>query len=144
MRGSTRMRAHRAASWFSIPTLLGAIACTGQIGEPHGRGGFGDPSGPSGPGTTGGAGTTVGTGGTATTGGTGGNPDPGMPDACKAGASFASARVSLISDEQYVNVVRDVFGVAFEGDVTSPKSTSGEYGFNAQEIATVGATTAQT
>ncbi|HKQ68189.1 MAG TPA: DUF1592 domain-containing protein [Polyangiaceae bacterium] len=49
--------------------------------------------------------------------------------------------MSLISDEQYVNVARDVFGVTFEGDVTTQKSTSGEYGFS--EIAEVSKTSTQ-
>jgi hypothetical protein len=115
--------------------ILGA-ACTGQIGEPHGNGPSG-PGGTTGPGGTGGPAGTGGPGGTTGTGG------PGPGEMCKPGASFASARISLISDEQYVNVVRDVFGVAFEGDVTAPKSASGEYGFNAQEIATVSSSTAQ-
>jgi hypothetical protein len=126
----------KAICLAALALILGA-ACTGQIGERHGIPGASDPNGPIGSGGTGGSGNP------GSSSGTGGSGNPGTGDACNPNASFASARVSLISDEQYVNVVRDVFGVAFEGDVTSPKSTSGEYGFNAQEIATVGSTTAQ-
>ncbi len=64
-------------------------------------------------------------------------------DMCKASASLAPARIALITDEQYVNVVRDVFGVAFVGDVTAPKSASGEYAFNAAEITMVAPGSAQ-
>jgi Protein of unknown function (DUF1592)/Protein of unknown function (DUF1588)/Protein of unknown function (DUF1595)/Protein of unknown function (DUF1587) len=138
------MMSHRATSCFSIPALLVVAACTGQIGERHGVAGAGNPNDTSGTGSSGTGSSGTGSSGTGNPGNpTGGPGDPGMPDACKPNASFASARVSLISDEQYVNVVRDVFGIAFEGDVTAPKSTSGEYGFNAQEVATVGSTTAQ-
>jgi hypothetical protein len=35
-------------------------------------------------------------------------------------ASLASARILLIADEQYANVVRDVWR-AFKGDVSSPQ-----------------------
>ncbi len=116
---SARMNENWAASCISILTLLAAIACTGQIGaDPSQTDGPTDPNPSGGPTNSGG-------------------------DLCKPGASFASARISLITDEQYVNVVRDVFGIAFEGDVTTPKSTSGEYSFNAQEIATVGTGAAQ-
>jgi hypothetical protein len=60
-----------------------------------------------------------------------------------AGASFASARVTLLSDRQYRNVVRDVFGVTFPAavDVTMPASASGSYSFN--ESAQVETTTVQ-
>jgi hypothetical protein len=129
------MNCQRAARLFSIAALLGAVACTGQIGDsPSGPGTGGPPSGTTG--TTGGPGTT--TGGAGTT--TGGQPPS---DTCKAGASFAPARIALITDEQYVNVVRDVFGVAFVGDVTTAKSASGEYAFNAADIAMVAPGTAQ-
>src|SRR5262249_3036618 len=46
-------------------------------------------------------------------------------------------------DEQYVNVVRDVFGVDFTGDVTVRKTNSGVYSFNAAELAQVNTDTAQ-
>ena len=62
---------------------------------------------------------------------------------CVPGASFASARLSLISDDQYRNVVRDVFGVTLPPTVTitSLPSTSGNYPYN--ENAQVGTTTVQ-
>jgi Protein of unknown function (DUF1592)/Protein of unknown function (DUF1588)/Protein of unknown function (DUF1595) len=63
--------------------------------------------------------------------------------ACKQGASFAPARLTLISDDQYRNIVLDVFGVTFPSGVviTSPPSTSGAYPYN--EGAEVESTTVQ-
>jgi hypothetical protein len=62
---------------------------------------------------------------------------------CVQGASFARARVTLLSDRQYRNVVRDVFGVTFPAavDVTAAASASGSYSFN--ESAQVETTTVQ-
>jgi len=45
-------------------------------------------------------------------------------------AAFASARLWLITDEQYVNVVRDVLGIALTGAdalITGPADTTGEF-----------------
>ncbi|HVZ73407.1 MAG TPA: DUF1592 domain-containing protein [Polyangia bacterium] len=83
-----------------------------------------------------------GTGGSATNTGTGGAAA--MSDGrCVPGASLAPARLSVISDRQYRNVVRDVFGVTFPAnvDVTAPPSASGAYSFN--ESAQIDATTVQ-
>ena len=64
-------------------------------------------------------------------------------DACVKGASFAPARLLLISDDQYRNIVRDVFGVTFPVavNVTTQPSTSGSYPYN--ESAQVQTTTVQ-
>ncbi|HEX4403782.1 MAG TPA: DUF1592 domain-containing protein, partial [Polyangia bacterium] len=98
--------------------LLGFAACTGRIDR------AGAQSGASGAGI-GGA-----TGGGASGGvtGTGGAATP----VCAQGASFAQARLTLLSDQQYRNVVHDAFGVTFPAavDVTSPPSGSGAYSFN--------------
>jgi hypothetical protein len=132
------MNCERAAYLFSIWIALGAAACTGQIGDsPSVPGGGGSSANPTGGNPTGGTGMTT-TGGTPTTTG-----DPGHPTACQMGASLASARIALITDEQYVNVVRDVFGVTFDGDVTTAKSASGEYAWNAADITMVAPGTAQ-
>lgn len=53
-----------------------------------------------------------------------------MAPTCRPSASFAPARLTLISDAQYVNIVRDVFGVTLTGDVTTVASTSGKYPLN--------------
>jgi Protein of unknown function (DUF1592)/Protein of unknown function (DUF1588)/Protein of unknown function (DUF1595) len=102
------MKTKFRGSLFVAVAGLGLAACTGQIGElPKDTG-----TNPGGPGTTG--------GGPGTTGGGG--------LMCNANTSFASARIGLLTDDQYVNAVRDVFGVTFDGDVTTVKSPSGEYG----------------
>jgi hypothetical protein len=51
---------------------------------------------------------------------------------CVQGASLAPARLVLVSDVQYRNIVKDVFGVDYPAnvDVTAPPSTSGLYPFN--------------
>ncbi|HVY25687.1 MAG TPA: DUF1592 domain-containing protein [Polyangiaceae bacterium] len=60
---------------------------------------------------------------------------------CVQGASLAPARLFLVSDVQYRNIVNDVFGVDYPAnvDVTAPASTSGIYPYN--EGAQVQATT---
>jgi hypothetical protein len=62
---------------------------------------------------------------------------------CTPGGSLAPARLMLITDNQYRNIMRDAFGVTFPTDmnVTSPPGTSGNYTFN--ESAQVQATTLQ-
>jgi hypothetical protein len=47
------------------------------------------------------------------TGGTGGGPGPDPNSTCRPDGSLASARISLLSEEEYRNVVRDAFGVEF-------------------------------
>jgi hypothetical protein len=99
------MKTQFRLSLLPVIVALGLAACTGEIGDGKKTGG--NPNGP----------------------GTGGPGDPGGGGlACRANASLASARISLLTDDQYVNVVRDVFGVAFDGDVTTVQSSSGEYG----------------
>jgi Protein of unknown function (DUF1592)/Protein of unknown function (DUF1588)/Protein of unknown function (DUF1595)/Protein of unknown function (DUF1587) len=63
--------------------------------------------------------------------------------ACVAGASFAHARISQISDDQYRNIVQDVLGVTFPAavTVTTLPSTSGSYPYNENTL--MGATTMQ-
>src|SRR5580658_7867024 len=94
--------------------------------------------------------------GSGTTAPAGATSSSGMPDAagsssgppsaessCAPGASFAPARLSLITDDQYRNVVHDVFGVAFPANlvITTPASTSGLFSYN--ENAQIEATTVQ-
>jgi hypothetical protein len=49
---------------------------------------------------------------------------------CNSGASFASKRMILLSDAQYVNVVRDVFDAHLEPDVTSDHPPDGQHRTN--------------
>src|SRR5260370_19874452 len=104
----------------AIMACSGVLGCSsGQIGEPQGRAG----AGPDGAGGGPGSGTGSGTGG-----------GPGQTP-CVEGVSFAPARVALISDEQYRNIVRDVFGATIPatyngGGVVSTPSASGRYPYN--------------
>jgi hypothetical protein len=104
--------------WATL-AALGVAACVGTVGD----------EGPSGgaPGVAGG-------------GADGGRS---ISASCNQGASLAHARLSLISDDQYRNIVRDVFGVLFPPtvDVTAPPSGSGNYPYN--ENAQVETTTVQ-
>jgi hypothetical protein len=136
-----REKAHkfRPFSVIGMSVACAALAActTGQVGgsgqPPPGAGG-----GP--PGSSGGAagGMTVAGGGTTSSGGAGSTPTQ-----CVQGASFASARLSLLSDDQYRNIVQDVFGVTLPVSVTitALPSTSGFYPYN--EGAQVGTTTVQ-
>src|SRR5258708_7322384 len=81
----------------SLGALLTVAACTCAVGS-VGRSGTG---GQSATGTAGAAGMG--------SGGSGGMDAP--RSMCIQGASLAPARLSLISDDQYRNIVRDVFGV---------------------------------
>jgi Protein of unknown function (DUF1592)/Protein of unknown function (DUF1588)/Protein of unknown function (DUF1595)/Protein of unknown function (DUF1587) len=122
-------RFRRALPWFGCAALwLSALgACTAEI------------NGKNLPGASAtGANASNGSSSSAT-------PDPGasVTAECVQGASFAPARLLLISDEQYRNVVHDVFGVTFPStvDITAPPSTSGSYPYN--ENAQVQTTTVQ-
>jgi hypothetical protein len=66
-----------------------------------------------------------------------GASDPQDGVACVDGAPFAPARVWLLSDEQYVNVVRDVFGVTLidaDKEITTGKSVTGEYSNMSEQV----------
>jgi len=114
--------------------VLGVAACVGNIGD--GIGGAAPSSGWS----TGGSSA----GGPVATRGSGGS-DAGVANGqpCTQGASFAPARLSLISDDQYRNIVHDVFGVTFPAttNVTAASSNSGSYAYD--EGAALQATTVQ-
>jgi hypothetical protein len=116
--------------WLAAAAVA-VTGCTGQIGvDPTQTGGG---TGMTGTGGTGGPGATTGGNptGTTTTGGTGGvingkwEPPPCKPE----NHAFASGRIWQITDEQYVNSVRDVLGItlaASDGEI-SGVNTSGEY-----------------
>jgi Protein of unknown function (DUF1592)/Protein of unknown function (DUF1588)/Protein of unknown function (DUF1595)/Protein of unknown function (DUF1587) len=123
----------------------GAVAGTGAGSGTSGMGGNGMVSGNGGAGTaTGGAGAVTGNGGVGT--GSGGTGTGGAAVvACDPKAMLTPARVWQLSDEQYVNVVRDVFKVTLTGDasaVTTAKSVSGDF-TNLSEGTGVGLPTVQ-
>ena len=111
--------------WLAIGAALVAVACSGEIGI--------DPSsGTSGPGP--GAGGSTMTGSPTGSGtGTGGGVDPNgnwQPGPCAMDKhAFASGRIWQITDEQYVNSVRDVLGITLTGSDAqiSGVNTSGVY-----------------
>jgi hypothetical protein len=121
------MKTQFGASCFAIFTALGLAACSGQIGDDLGSGsnGSGDNQGNN----------------TTTGGNTNNQQMPGDTTLdngvkCFAKASVASARISLISDQQFINVVNDVFGVKLTGDISTVASANGEY--NVSETTAVG------
>jgi Protein of unknown function (DUF1592)/Protein of unknown function (DUF1588)/Protein of unknown function (DUF1595) len=111
--------------------MLSVAACVGSSAE--GPAGSASPAG------------SVSPGGGGAIGGTdaGSSASGGSAPTCAQGASFAPARLSLISDDQYRNIVHDVFGVTFPAsvNVTTLPSTSGSYPYN--ENAQVQTTTVQ-
>jgi hypothetical protein len=118
-------RFRRALPWCAAFSLSALGACTAEInGKSPPGASASSANASSGNGSTSGPGTT-------------------LTAQCVQGASFAPARLLLISDDQYRNVVHDVFGVTFPTtvDVTAPPSTSGSYPYN--ENAQVQTTTVQ-
>jgi hypothetical protein len=108
------MKTQFGASCFAILTALGLAACSGQIGDDVAAGG-------TSPGDT----VVTNTMGDQVT------LKPGEKlvndTVCEDGASLAHARISLISDQQFINVVRDTFGVTLTGDISTVASANGEY-----------------
>jgi hypothetical protein len=112
----------------ALAALLGAGGCVGTVGGTSSPGdGTGSAAG-SGPGP-GGAGTGVanpagaaGSGNMTGVAGTGAVAGP-----CTQGASLASARVWRITDQQYVNVVSQVFGVRPPAEITEADTAPAEF-----------------
>ena len=94
---------------FGICWVVGAVAltgaCSGLIDQPPVTGNGGN-----------GGGVIPGSGGT-----------PGMPGVCSEAASLAPARLWRLTDEQYVNVVAQVFGVRIPPEVTEPETHPAEF-----------------
>src|SRR5260370_551564 len=122
------MKTKLGARNLAVLVALGAAACLGNISSGPGSSGVG-----TGTGSGSASGSMGGGSGSASSAGSGGVGGSGAGGAmCAPGASFAPARVSLISDEQYRNVVRDIFGVTIPPSfvVSTQASPSGSYPYN--------------
>ncbi|HEV3189470.1 MAG TPA: hypothetical protein VGY54_03180, partial [Polyangiaceae bacterium] len=110
---------------FAVVAVL--AACTGQVGPGSGTG---QPPGTVGPG---GSGMSPGS----TPGSVAGQPTPTPMAQCNQDRSLAPARLSLLSDDQYRNIIHDVFGVTFPATqvVSVQTNPNGSYPFN--EAATI-------
>jgi len=120
--------------WLSVaatPLLMGA--CTADVNGGH-------------PSTNAAAGQATSTGGAATsTGGSGGTPTvttsggagP-VTQACTQGVAMANARIWRITDTQYINAVRQVFGVTAGPTITEADSGAADY-TNLSELTIVNA-----
>lgn len=99
------------ATWL----LLATASCTASVGS--------DQNPATGPGN---AGANAGAGGPS---GTSGNSSGGAGVSCDAtgSAPLGFARVWRLTDEQYVNAVRDTFGVTMPAEITGVAETTGEY-----------------
>jgi hypothetical protein len=114
------------AALGAVSLLAAAVGgCAGAVGGnstgPGSAGSTGSPSGAAGAGaqTTGGGGATgVGTG-------VGGSGATGAP--CSTTASLAPARIWRITDQQYVNVVAQVFGVKVAPEVTQADTQPADF-----------------
>jgi len=124
LRDAAHARHSRVGRWLATGAAVIVLgACTGQIGsDPAGTG----TGGPGGPGLTG-AGGSTGTG-------TGGGVDPNgnwQPKACDMNEhAFAAGRIWQITDEQYVNTVRDVLGITLTGtdaQISGASNSTGEF-----------------
>ena len=59
--------------------------------------------------------------------GTGGGSSVGQPTACTQGSSLAEARVWRLTDQEYVNVVAEVFGVRMPSEITQAASAAADF-----------------
>jgi hypothetical protein len=102
------LRIAACVGWLSVivAPLLGA--CTAEVNGAHSSNGAG--------GTT-----TTSAGGASTTGGTS------MTASCTQNVALANARIWRITDAQYVNTVRQVFGVTTGPEVTEVDSGAADY-----------------
>ena len=105
------LRIAACVGWLSVlvAPLLGA--CTAEVNGGH----------PSNNGAGGTTTTTTTTGGASATGGSS------MTAACTPNAALANARIWRITDAQYVNAVRQVFGVTTGPDITEVDSGAADY-----------------
>ena len=71
---------------------------------------------------------TAGAGGTQGTGGTGPGTGGDTTTMCRTGGSLAPARISLLTDKEYTNAIRDVFGVEFTPE--NKANETGDYPLN--------------
>ena len=110
MTHASSARTARALIFAAGAVLFG---CTGQVGP-----GAGQPPGAG--------------GGAASAGGQPSSTGPTPMAECSQDRSLAPARVSLLSDDQYRNIIHDVFGVTFpETQVVSVQTNAnGSYPFN--------------
>jgi hypothetical protein len=100
------LRIAASIGWLSVvaaPVLMGA--CSSDV------------TGGTQPAATGGASSTGGTGSTSTGGGV-------STESCKPGAALANARIWRLSDAQYVNAVRQLFGVIAGPHITQSEDVA--------------------
>src|SRR5258707_15656737 len=119
------MKTKLGARTLAMLGMMGMAACVGNIGD-------------AGPSSGAGGGKT----GSGSPGGAAGTSSGSTPQ-CAQGASLAPARLSLISDDQYRNIVHDVFGVTFPATTTITGSASKTGSFSYDETADLQATTIQ-
>jgi hypothetical protein len=125
--GSARSAAKVWLTAGGFCAVIAFAACMGNVGSP--TQGPGNQNQPGGSGSaTGGTGSS---GGSAATSGTGGSSSGGGAS-CAQAASFAGARLTVITDDQYRNIVHDSFGVTIPATfvITQPPSDTGSYTYN--------------
>jgi hypothetical protein len=105
---------------LSLLFAVAAVGCRGEIGVSTGKNGPASGAGGS-------PGTSVGTGGSPSTAGTAGSSGARVGP-CVAAAAFAPPRLWRLNDQQYGNVVRDVFGsgITVPADVSEALSAGAE------------------
>src|SRR5579863_1580738 len=123
--GSARSAAKVWLTAGGFCAVIAFAACMGNVGSPT----------QSSPGGSGGSGSAV--GGTGSSGGSGassatGGSSRGGGASCAQAASFAGARLTVITDDQYRNIVHDSFGVTIPATftITQPPSDTGSYTYN--------------
>jgi hypothetical protein len=126
----------KSARGVQCIAVIGGVLVAAAVSACTSAGGGNAPAGAAGATVGTGGNTTVASGGSTASGGAG-------PNQCAPGASLASARLTLLSDDQYRNIVLDAFGVTLPiaTTITALPSTTGLYPYN--ENAQVATTTVQ-
>jgi len=120
--GSARSAAKVGLTASGFCAVIAFAACMGRVGSSPDQ----PQQGASGS-ATGGTGSSGGSGGSAA-----GGSSSGGAAACAQTASFAGARLTVITDDQYRNIVHDAFGVTIPASftITQPPSDTGSYTYN--------------
>jgi hypothetical protein len=123
---------------LALLSVLAMVACVGTVGN-------GGPNQAVSSGSAAGSTSASSTGGSAGGGfnGSSGGASSVTSATCTQGGSFAPARLTLISDDEYRNIVQDVFGVTFPATTTVSTVTSDTGSYAYDESATLQTTTVQ-
>jgi hypothetical protein len=123
---------------LAVLGVLSVAACVGTVGNGGSNQAVSSGSTSSSTSASGGSGSAGSNGSTG-----GGSGSASATASCTQGGSFAEARLTLISDDEYRKIVQDVFGVTFPATTTVSTVTSDTGSYSYDEGATLQTTTVQ-